>query len=53
MWFYYTGSIGCWWTADEIDSSKAYERLMYFDNDRLDDFFASKDEGRSVRCVAD
>jgi uncharacterized protein (TIGR02145 family) len=52
--FYYAGYYGVWWTAtEEIWSINAYYRYVDYHYDHVYEDIYDKDDGYSVRCVAD
>jgi uncharacterized protein (TIGR02145 family) len=50
--FFGGGFYGVWWTVDEDNTGNAYERYMNTD-DHVGELDADKNNGYSVRCVAD
>jgi uncharacterized protein (TIGR02145 family) len=51
--FNYFGSNGHWWSATEYDASRAYNRYLYHDSERLHRDYYYKGCGFSVRVVRD
>jgi uncharacterized protein (TIGR02145 family) len=51
--FSYLGNRGYWWSADEKDSDKAHQRLMYYDKSGAYHSEDKKSYLFSVRCVRD
>jgi uncharacterized protein (TIGR02145 family) len=51
--FFHIGDNGTWWTATERGSGSAYYRSMGYINAIVSDLKFDKDNGFSVRCVAD
>jgi uncharacterized protein (TIGR02145 family) len=51
--FYNAGNSGFWWTAPRYGPGGAYGRSIYFNLDRIREDHYSKDDGFSIRCVAD
>jgi uncharacterized protein (TIGR02145 family)/uncharacterized repeat protein (TIGR02543 family) len=47
------GSIGSWWTATESNSGSAYHRIMDYLNEHVLEYYVSKSDWLSVRCVQD
>jgi len=52
--FKYVGSHGFWWSASESSSGTAYERIMYYDDERVQWYdYGDKGYLQSVRCLQD
>jgi uncharacterized protein (TIGR02145 family) len=51
--FNYVGYRGYWWSATELGSGNAYNRLMRYYDDGVYESTFSKSYGFSVRCVKD
>ena len=49
--FHYLGSNGYWWSSTEGSGSNAWNRNLYYDNDRVSRSNYSKAYGFSVRCL--
>jgi uncharacterized protein (TIGR02145 family) len=47
------GNYGHWWTATEAGDNNAYYRYMYYLNGNVYENYDNKNNGFSVRCVAD
>jgi len=47
------GNVGYWWTATEDSSGLAYYWYMYYDYDLVYERNDGKNDGFSVRCIAD
>ena len=51
--FYNAGSYGFWWGATEDNSGLAYNRNMTSSNNNVYEYYSSKDNVYSVRCLRD
>jgi uncharacterized protein (TIGR02145 family) len=47
------GKGGYWWTATEFNAGSAYGRIMYYNSDKVGEFYYDESDGWSVRCVKD
>jgi uncharacterized protein (TIGR02145 family) len=47
------GYVGCWWSTTETGKGWAWDRLMYFNSNKVQRFFITEACGESVRCIRD
>ena len=47
------GLFGTWWSSTEADSSYAWRRTLYYNDDKIRRFTSHKRDGFSVRCIKD
>ena len=47
------GLFGTWWSSTEKDSSYAWRRTLYYNDDKIRRFTSHKRDGFTVRCIKD
>ena len=51
--YYEFGSYGFWWSSTAYDSTRAWDRYLYYNNSNVNGGAPYKQSGYSVRCVRD